>query len=287
MAIATSRPRLERPFSIEEAAMLLRDLGEEGEVLAGATWIMRAPGRGEQMRSTYVSLSAIEGLALIEHGDPTEIGALATHADLETLDDATGCLGAVSEAARRSAFPAVRNVATVGGNICARGFAEADLVPALLASEADVSMASVQGEAVAPLSEFLESRDRRPIGEIVTKVSIPAFANRHSWFERLTVRGGGEYAVASLAVSIDLDKGRVSAARIAFGSVEEQPRRWDVAERFVAGLVLEEVHTDPLPGELTDDINARDGFDAPGWYRRQVLPVLLRRGLSRITENVS
>jgi aerobic carbon-monoxide dehydrogenase medium subunit len=287
MAIATSRPRLERPSSIEEAVLLLRDLGEEGDVLAGATWVMRAPSRGERMRSTYVALSAIEGLTWIERGDPTVIGALATHADLETLDDSTGSLGAVSEAARRSAFPAVRNVATVGGNICARGFAEADLVPALLASEAEVSTASFEGNAVAPLPEFLESRERRPVGEIVTKVSIPVVANRHSWFERLTVRGGGEYAVASLAISVDLDTDRVSTARIAFGSVEGLARRWELAERFLTGLVLEEACIDPMPSGLTDDIDARDGLDAPGWYRSQVLPVLLRRAMSRIAEDLS
>lgn len=287
MSIATNRPQLESPSSVEEAVALLRDLGEKGEVLAGATWIMRAPNRGEPMRPAYVSLSAIEELALVETDDPTIIGAMATHADLEGLDDGTGSLGAVAEAARSSAFPAVRNVATVGGNLCARGFVEADLVPALLASDARVRTASPEGNDDIALAAYLESRDRRPVAEMVTHVSIPAPDNRRSWFERLTVRGGAEYAVASLAVSIDLDTDRASGARIALGSVETMARRWEAAERFVTDTDIEEACASPVPLELTRDINARDGLDAPGWYRLAVLPSLLRRALSRIAQERS
>jgi carbon-monoxide dehydrogenase medium subunit len=287
MFLVTSRPRLERPSSVEKAVGLLGDLGDEGEALAGATWIMRAPNRGEPMRSTYVSLSRIEQLRRVERGDPIVIGAMATHADIANLESGTGALGAVAESARRSAFPAVRQMATVGGNICARGFVEADLVPALLASDAEVRTASLAGDDEAALIEYLETRSQRPPGEIVTQVNILAPTHRRSWFERLTVRGGAEYAIASVAVSLDLDTDRVSTARIAFGSVEDTARRWEVAERFVIERSLQAACADPLPQGLTHGIDARDGLDAPGWYRREVLPVLLRRALSRIAQELS
>jgi carbon-monoxide dehydrogenase medium subunit len=295
-------PSLERPRSLEEAVTLLRDLGEEGEALAGGTWIMRAPNRGERLRRTYVSLAGIEELRRVERGDPTVIGAMVTHADLERLDTDAAALGAVAEAARRSAFPAVRNVATIGGNICARGFAEADLVPALLACEATVSTVSPRGEHQASLASLLESTERPP-GDVVTEVRIPAPENRRGWFKRFTVRGGGEYAVASLAVSIDLDRERPYGAgaaptlgalsadaasggsggvRVAFGSVEATARRWPEAERLLMDRGLAALEGLDYPGDLTDGIHARDGLDAPGWYRREILPVLLRRALDDI-----
>jgi carbon-monoxide dehydrogenase medium subunit len=278
---------VEHPASVPEAVELLSSLAEDGEVLAGGTWIMRAPIRGEPLAATFVSLGAIEELHRIELGEPTVIGAMVTHSELGSLDAGAGPLGALGEAARLSAFEAVRNVATLGGNICSRGFPEADLVPALLASDATVSVASSQGVAENHVATYLASRDDNAAGGVLTAVRIPAFQGRHSWFERLTVRGGGEYAVASVAVSLDLVDGGPSEPRIAVGSVETTARRWPAAERLVTERGLETAEHALPAEELMDGIEARDALDAPGWYRLRVLPVLLRRALARIAVDLS
>lgn len=142
---------LHRPSTVEEAVALLADLGDGAEVLAGGTWVMRWHHRGEAPRASHVVLADIPGLADIAPGDPTVIGALVTHRDLAERLPADGPLAALVRAAATSAFPAVRNVATVGGNLCAGPFPEADLVPALLALDAEVEVATPVG------------RDRRPV----------------------------------------------------------------------------------------------------------------------------
>jgi aerobic carbon-monoxide dehydrogenase medium subunit len=97
--------------------------------LAGATWIMRAPIRREiSPAAGYVALSRIPAL---RHIDVTEskirIGACATHADIAArLAPFEECSGLASAAAN-SANPAIRNVATIGGNLCAAAFAASDL----------------------------------------------------------------------------------------------------------------------------------------------------------------
>src|SRR5712691_6714007 len=102
---AGSSPSLVSAASIDEAVGALARLGEEGAALAGGTWIMRAPLRGEPLKSSYVALRGVEELQRLERGDPTVLGSLLTHAELAPLERGAGPLGALAEAARRSAFP--------------------------------------------------------------------------------------------------------------------------------------------------------------------------------------
>jgi carbon-monoxide dehydrogenase medium subunit len=273
-------PEVSFPESIEEAVDELAALGRGGAALAGATWVMRASLRGEPFRRHYVALRRLDELLHVRRGDPTVIGSLVTHAGLGSLD---GPLAALGEAARRSAFPAVRNIATLGGNLCADPFPEADLVPALLAGDARVDVATPAGRDTDELEAFLATRTRRPDGELIVGVTVPAPLARRSAFERLTIRGGGEYAVASVAVALDVDTGGVvSAARVAVGAVEQVACRATAAEAALTGRRVDAGVAEEAGGAVVDGLSARGGQDVPAWYRLAVLPALLRRALLRL-----
>ena len=139
--------RVHRAEAVDDAVRLLASFGPAGSLLAGGTWIMRAAARGETLRREYVALPAAPELRTVARADGgMRIGALVTHREIAAIEHGTGPLGALAEAARRSAFPAVRNVATLGGNIAAP-FPEADLVPPLLAGDARLELASRRGSA--------------------------------------------------------------------------------------------------------------------------------------------
>ena len=170
--MAGDYPDLVRPSSLEEAIGELERLGEDGAPLAGCTWVMRAPSRGERLKRVYVSLQDLDELLGVAAGESTVIGARVTHAELGRLAG-DGPLGALREAAQRSANRAVRNVATVGGNLCSAPFPASDLMPALLASEATVQVEGPSGTTSVDLADFLETRSTRP-----ARSSSPAFACR-------------------------------------------------------------------------------------------------------------
>jgi aerobic carbon-monoxide dehydrogenase medium subunit len=274
-------PDLYRASSVEDAVEELARLGPDGEALAGATWVMRAPIRHERFRRRYVSLGGIEELTRIDPGDPTVVGALATHTAIAALEAGNGPLGSLIEAARTSAFLAIRDTATLAGNICTV-FPEADLVPPLLASEAQVDVASPAGRESLELGEYLVSRGARPAGEVVVSVTVPAPAGRRSAYERLTVRGSGEFPLACVAVSVDLEDGMVREARVAVGSVEELPRRSAAAEAALQGRPLDVRAAEQAGLAAAGELTAREGLDAPGWYRLAVLPALLTRAAARL-----
>lgn len=280
---AIIRSEVRHPTSLADAVGELAQFGADAAPLAGGTWVMRAPLRGAPVAPIYVALDGLAELRGIRAGDDSvEIGACVTHDELAAFDGSPALAGVV-EAARRSAFPAVRSVATVGGNIAAHGFPEADLVPALLAAGACVVVATVDGERTEDLAAYVATRASRPAGEIIACVVVPAPAGRRSAFARLTVRGGGEYAIASVALSVDLDGETATAARVAVGGVEQTARLCPAAAAALVGTGLDGTAAERAGQAAAGECTAREGLDAPGWYRLAVLPVLTRRVAASIS----
>ncbi len=273
-------PELSEPESLEAAVVELAQLGADGAVLAGGTWVLRAPLRGEPFRRRYVSLRRIVELAGVATGDPTVLGALASHARLATLGTG-GPLGALAEAAAGSSFPAVRNVATLAGNLCTPGLPAADLVPPLLAVAAELELVSPAGMSRMPVADYLALRDSRPAGEVVARAVVPAPPGRRSAYERLALRAG-DYPVCAVALSVDLDGATVREARVAVGAVEAIPRRVAAAEAALRGRTLGREAAEAAGRAGAGELSPRDGVDAPGWYRLAVLPELLARAAERL-----
>jgi aerobic carbon-monoxide dehydrogenase medium subunit len=231
----------------------------------------------------YVALKRIPELnGYTRSPDAVSLGALPTHTVLAGTDGGSACT-CIRDAARRSAFPQVRNVATVGDNIAARGFAEADLVPALLAAQARIEVRGPGGSATVPLEDYLPERARRPHGELIVRIHVPTLARRGSAFERLAVRAQAEYPVVNVAISVDVGADVINAARVAVGSVEPVAGLCpDAAAQLVGHPVGDTAATRAAGEAAAAELTARNGLDAPGWYRLAVLPSLIRRAVARI-----
>jgi carbon-monoxide dehydrogenase medium subunit len=264
---------IHEPATVEESVRLLAQLGGEGGPLAGGTWVMREPTRP----GPYVALRAVAELRGVRASDgEVRIGAMTTHAEIAALEGHGPALAGLVEAARRSAFPAVRNVATLGGNLAAP-FPEADLVPPLLAAGATLELASAAGASEVSVEDW--AAGERPAGALIVAARVPVPAGRHAAFERLTVRATAEYSLVSVAVSADLDGGAIAEARVAVGAAEPAPRRVPEAEAALAGRAPDAAAGEAAGAAAREALAARDGLDAPGWYRLEVLPALLGRAL--------
>ncbi|WP_027999098.1 FAD binding domain-containing protein [Sinorhizobium arboris] len=267
-----------QPESVSDAVAVLSDFGPHGSVVAGGTWIMRAPLRHECFAQNYVAIARIPELHRIDVTDThVKIGAGVTHGQL-----ARGLLGVpelygLTVAARDSANPAVRNAATVGGNLCTVDFPAADLVTALLCHDAEVELETVRGRQRMGLEAFLRVRGSVQPAQLLLGVLIP---RRHvvSAHARLPMRKAGDYPVALVSAAVErAPGGTIGRAAIAIGSVEAAPRRWRRLEEAVAGLPLDPTLLYERACELAGEFAGRDGPEAPGWYRVHVMPALVRR----------
>ncbi|MFN5038000.1 MAG: FAD binding domain-containing protein [Bradyrhizobium sp.] len=264
--------------SLAAARDALSDYGAAGSPLAGGTWIMRSPIRHAPLRPHYVAIGRIAELTAIRiDSDAVEIGAAVTHAALAAALAGMPDFAGLAAAAGRSANPAIRTMATIGGNLAASDFAAADCVPALLCLDADVEISGRDGCEHLSLTDFLKIRSTLVPGRLVTRIILPR-SERKTAHVRLPLRRSGDYPVAIVSLSVSLDAAsRVRAARIAVGSVEAAARRWPRLEAALLGRPLDALEAArTAAGEFVSQFG-RDGVDAPAWYRVSVLPGLVRR----------
>ncbi len=110
---------LYQPSRLEEALELLDRYGDDGWVLAGGNdsldWFK---DRAKQTKA-MVDLSGVEELKGIrEDGGAIEIGAMTTLTELEQSSLIRERFPLLADAAGRVASPQIRNVSTLGGNVC-------------------------------------------------------------------------------------------------------------------------------------------------------------------------
>jgi len=245
---------------------------------------MRAQLRGEKHCLAYVHIGRVDELRALQISDhDLRVGAGVTHADLARFLLAYPEYRALAQAAGNSANPQVRNMATIGGNLCAAEFAAADLVPALLCLDAEVELGSHAGRLERmPLSAFLAMRGKFGAGTLLSHVLVPR-RPRRSTHVRLPLRKAGDYPVAIVSMSCAVaGNGSFSDLRIAVGSVDRQGRLWPGLQEKLAGGPLDPAAAAIAAAQALGDLSARDGVDAPGWYRLQVLPALVRRAVEDI-----
>jgi aerobic carbon-monoxide dehydrogenase medium subunit len=272
--------------SLSDALGALHERGSQGQAIAGGTWVMRSSLRSESQNRAYVSLSRLDELRHVLVSDTEiDIGACVTHTQLAlALKSESRCRG-LAVAAGGSANPAVRNVATVGGNLCASDFAAADLVPALMALGALVDLEDSGGSDRIPMELFMAVRGALEPGRLVRGVilplePIPTFASAHV---RLPLRKGGDYPVAIVSMAVSLKRDRtVENARVVVGSVESSARRWLRLEADLIGRPLETKAAVRQAEATAGDFIGRDGVEAPGWYRIKVLPTLVGRAVDQL-----
>jgi xanthine dehydrogenase small subunit len=254
----------------EAAAALSSD--RNARFLAGGTLIMRAVNEGDVSFSTIVRVADRDFSQVRPAGARIEIGAGATMAQILASRD----LAFLHPAARTVGGPAVRNMATVGGNLFAPP-PYGDFAVALLALDAAVSLHGGYSAREMPLEEFLASRSRNP-GALVASVSVTRPANPEAFrFRKVSrVRPKG-VSVLSIAAHLPLASGRVSGARVAYGAMAPTPIRAKAVERALEGRTLDAAGIGSALAVAVEGTAPATDAIASDWYRREVAPVHLRR----------
>lgn len=259
-----------RPESVASAVAALAV--PQPLLISGGTIAIRSVNEGRLFPSAVVSLSRTGLAGVRRDGEEIEIGAATPIAELAHPE-----LLFLGSLLRSFGSPALRNMASVGGNLFAPQ-PYGDLGAALLALEASVAITGAHGSRRMRLADFYTAA---PAGtEIVTGVrfALPAPGTWH-WF-KATRRRLNAAAVVAIAAVIETDRsGVVGSARIALGGVDTTPVRSPAAEAALKGRVLDAASA-IAAGEAA--ARAHPFFTdahASAWYRRRVLPVSMRRAL--------
>ena len=271
-----------QPHDLPEA---LNALSEKGRVLplAGGTNVLVNLKRAPLEADLIVDLSQLGALEPISvEGDTIHLGAGVTFARL--LEWRPG--GAVERLVRPMcmgfAGPLIRNLATIGGNICDASPA-ADASPVLLALDACVELESRSGGSrTMSLSDFFQGVRKTALleTELLTNITFtnPADDTR-TFYYKLGKRKADAISIVSIAMAIKITDGIVEEARISLGAVASVAMRALKAERMVEGERLTENSLAAAAAAAAEEAQPIDDFRAGGDYRRHMVEVLVKRGL--------
>jgi carbon-monoxide dehydrogenase medium subunit len=278
------------PTSVREAVELGARFAAEGRFLAGGTDLLIQLRRGQLRPRHLVSLHRVPGLDAIEVDGAVTLGARVTHRRLEREPRFRGALRGLVEGAEVVGGHQIRNVATVGGNI-ANASPAADVVPVLLALDAEVTCVGPDGERVLPLESFASAPGttaRRP-GELLTRVRFPALPpGSATAFLKAGRRRAMEISLVCVAVGLTVDTSRQRCldARIALGAVAPTAMRARAAERLLQGRPLTAETLREAGRTAAGECRPISDVRASARYRGLLVATLVERALARCRERV-
>jgi carbon-monoxide dehydrogenase medium subunit len=277
-----------RPASVQDACRILTESSDSAP-LAGGTDLLVEIKQGGRRHQDIVSLTAIAQLRDISADERALIiGAGATHNAIRGSRVVIDTFPAIAEAAATIGTDQIRNVGTIGGNLCTAASCS-DMAPMLMALAAEVEITGIGTTRILPLEEFFVNHraTRLQKGELMTNIIVRRGSRGvASWYEKFGMRGAAAISVASVAVAMTLDGDLCTEARIVIGAVAPTPMLSKGASSALSGQPLdlmaegspllvqagEAAAADSLP---IDDI--RGSSD----YRRTIIQVLTQRAVLR------
>jgi carbon-monoxide dehydrogenase medium subunit len=276
------------PSSVEDCLAILAGHGEEAKLVAGGTDLLPQLKNGLLKPGWVVDLSGVSRLRTLaidgERG--LRIGAAVTARELELHPGLRAGYLAVAESGALVGSVQVRNLATIGGNLC-NAAPSADMIPPLLALDAEAVIAGPKGERHVPLASFFLGVRRTVLGpdELLLEIVVPPPGPRSGGnYLRHTPRRELDIAVVGVASQLTLSNGVCAKARIALAAVAPVPLRATAAEQALEGQSV----TPPLierAAQLAVEA-ARPISDQRGSleFRRHLVRVLTRRTLTTALE---
>lgn len=227
------------PASVREAVDLLCHYGERASVLAGGTDLLVSMRRGTRRAEVVVDVKNIDDLRRFhpDDGANLSIGAAVTVEAVRTSASIARRWPLLVTAAAAIGHPAIRNRATVVGNLC-NAAPSADMAPPLVALGATVRVHGPAGERVVPLEHLFAAPFRTTLapGELVTAVEAPPLASgaggAYCWLPKITAV---DETLVGVAAVVRLEDGVFGDVRLALGSVAPTPIRAWRAEDLLRG----------------------------------------------------
>jgi xanthine dehydrogenase small subunit len=229
-----------RPTRLQEVLELWQQ-HPQSTLVAGATDLGLEMSHHSQHFPVIISLEAVSELnILIETPELVEIGAAVSLSQIE--DNLRGIFPSLDEMLYWFAARQIRNRATLGGNI---GTASpiGDLPPVLLSLDAQLRLASVEGERILPLVNFFKGYRQTDLrsGEVIVSIQIPkaiapGATRRLTQAYKIGKRGTDDISIVAAVFTIDLDdRNEIIHARLAYGGVAATPIRAIAIEQMLVG----------------------------------------------------
>ena len=269
------------PTEVGEAVKLLAEHGAETAILAGGTDLVKELNYYDVKPGALLYIGGL-GLDYIKEEDgKLVIGAGTTVAHLIASDLLADKFELLVAAAKTHATPAVRSVATIGGNLGTASPA-GDLLPPLMVMDAELLLVSAKGERVVAVQDFFSGPGETVLAadELIVEVRVPLKAGRTA-FKKLGLRKAQTCSIVTATVWLEMDGGVCQDARIVLGSMAPTPLRCTAAEEMIKGEALDEELIAKCAAKAVGESKPIDDMRATAWYRKRAGAALVARALTQ------
>lgn len=286
---AIAVPRYVAPASLEDVLALLSEHGSRARIIAGGTDLLLELDR--RVRSDVellIDVTRIEGLdAILHDGRRLHIGPTATHNQCVANAHVVKYGLPLAQACWEVASPALRNRATVVGNIVTASPAN-DTISALNVLDTEVTLMSLRGRRTIKLADFHTGVRKTMMepDELVTGISIePLPDDARAVFLKLGLRKAQAISVVHLAAWCRFDGETVTEARLAVGSVAPTIVRLPQVEALLTGTSLDDATIAAASDLARSSVVPIDDLRADAVYRSEQVAFMTARALRALGAN--
>jgi carbon-monoxide dehydrogenase medium subunit len=274
-----TRPPYFKPGTLLEAWDLM-DRYPGGRFIAGATDLFVKLRNREARPPALISLRSVSGLSGIEPGEPLRIGACTTISDIVRSAVLREKFPLLVQGAQRLGSVQIRNVATIGGNLCNCSPCSDTATP-LLVMEARVRLSSPGGVRELPIGDFFLGPGQTCAAreEILTDILLDPQPEGCRVLYQKKGRVSMDLAVASVASLLVVKAGTCERTRIAAGSCAPVPLRLKKVEALLEGKRLTAELAAEAGRVAAESVSPITDVRATEDYRRAVIGVYVRRAV--------
>jgi CO/xanthine dehydrogenase FAD-binding subunit len=270
-----------RPRSLREALSRMAETPNARLIAGGTDLLVQQRKAKPRVAVPLISLRSVPELLCMDvDGDRLRIGSAVPLTDVAAWQGMCERFPVLVDSIRVLGSRQIRNVATLGGNLCNASPA-ADTAPALLVLHACVELVGLGGTRELPLADFLCGPGQTALqpGEILTAVILPAppAGARMAFLRKGRVQM--DLAIVILAVLLLMDDDVCVDARVAAGAVAPVPLRLGEAESILRGSQLDDATIDRARVAVGPAIAPISDLRSSAEYRRQLLSVYVKRGV--------
>ena len=272
------------PTTLDEEVRTLAEVaGEDGRVLAGGQSLVPIMAFRLARPGHLVDINGVEALRrLAVDGDQLSIGACVRHAAFHkpVVEGPLGRL--LATVVRHIAHYPIRTRGTFCGSI-AHADPASEWCAVAAALDADMIARRAGGTRTIPAQDFFRGIMTTALDEdeILVEVRLPILPadTRFGFYE--FNRRAGDFALAMALVTYRVEDGMISAARVAVGGVEPQPRRIAQAEQVLAGRPPDRAAFEAAAAAVAAAVDPLDDATTSASYRRDLAQTVTRRALEQ------
>ena len=271
------------PTTVQEAVSLLSKYNGKSKIIAGGTDLLVAIRNKTTKPEYVVDIECILGLDYIRYDvqQGLSIGALTKVRLLEKLGELRHRYPIISQAASQLASVAIRNVATIGGNLC-NAAPSADSAPALIGLGARAKIVGPVGEKIVALEDFFVGPGKTVLktGELLLEVQVPVLPpNTKGVYLKHAIRGSIDLAIVGVAAILTMNGELCRDVKIVLGAVAPTPMRAKKAEKVLEGKKIDDFLIEEAAKAASSECRPIDDLRASAQYRREMVKVLTRRAI--------